>query len=70
MTIKKTPSWVYMNTRVFDTKGEAEKFAISFRAQKKKEGVKVRYEENMDATSGKFRIKVFYYATDAKGGLL
>lgn len=68
--VKKVPSWVYLNTRIFDTKGEAERFSVSFRAQKSKEGVKVRYETNMDPTSGKFRVKIFYYATDSKGGLI
>lgn len=68
--VKKIPGWTQVGIRTFDTKGEAEKFAISNRKEKAKQGMKTRYEINLDPSSGKFRVRIFFYLTDAKGNLI
>lgn len=67
--VKKTPQAVLVGSRVFDTKGEAEKYAVAERAKKSKSGYKTRYEIDLDPQSGKFRVREFVYNTDNKGNL-
>ena len=67
--VKKTPAWQYVGQQTFDTKGAAEKFAISERKKKSASGYKTRYEIDMDAQTGKFRVREFVYNTDAEGNL-
>jgi hypothetical protein len=68
--VKKTPVWQLVGTRMFETKGEAEKFAIAERKRKGDSGQKTRYEIDMDPGSGQFRVREYYYATDSKGRLV
>jgi hypothetical protein len=68
--VKKTPVWQLVGTRMFETKGAAEKFAIEERKRKAEAGSKTRYEIDMDPGSGQFRVREYYYATDSKGRLV
>jgi hypothetical protein len=68
--VKKTPVWQLVGTRMFETKGAAEKFAIEERKRKSEAGSKTRYEIDMDPSSGQFRVREYYYATDSKGRLV
>lgn len=66
---RKPPAWQYVGQTTFDTKGAAEKFAVSQREKKKQMGYNTRYEIDMDM-EGKFRVREFIYMTDAKGKLV
>lgn len=55
---------------MFETKGEAEKFAVAERKRKGDSGQKTRYEIDMDPGSGQFRVREYYYAADSKGRLV
>lgn len=67
--VKKTPVGVKVGEQWFDTKGAAERFAISERKRKSDSGYKTRYEIDMDPASGRFRVREFVYQTDSKGRL-
>ena len=68
--VKKTPSWVYVGSQTFETKGAANAFAIQQRKDKKRSGYNTRYEVDLDPQSGQFRVREFIYITDEKGRLL
>ena len=68
--VKKTPVSELVGVTTFETKGEANAFAIKQRSRKSKTGYKTRYEIDMDPQTGKFRVREFVYATDNKGRLL
>lgn len=68
--VKKTPAGELVGSRVFETKGEAQKYAIEQRAKKRQSGYTTRYELDMDPQTGKFRVREFVYNTDNKGNLV
>lgn len=68
--VKKTPAWQYVSSATFESKGAAEKFAVSQRKRKAELGQKTRYEIDMDPQTGKFRVREFIYLADEKGRLL
>jgi hypothetical protein len=68
--VKATPGWVLTGTQSFNTKGEAERFAIDQRKQKTAQGYKVRYQLDYNPYQGMFYVKEFYYLTDNKGNLV
>lgn len=68
--VKKAPVAELVGVTTFETKGEANEFAVKQRARKNKSGYKTRYEIDMDPQTGKFRVREFIYATDEKGRLI
>lgn len=68
--VKKTPAGELVGSRVFDTKAEANAYAINQRRKKAEAGYKTRYEVDMDPQTGKFRVREFVYNTDSKGNLI
>lgn len=68
--VKKTPAGELVGSRVFETKGEANAYAIDQRRKKSQQGYKTRYEIDMDPQTGKFRVREFVYNTDNKGRLV
>ena len=68
--VKKTPGYVYVGKQTFETKGAAEKFAVTQRKKKAEEGYKTRYEIDMDPQSGQFRVREFVYQQDTKWNLI
>lgn len=67
--VKKVPVASLVGSRVFDTKGAAEKYAVAERARKAQSGYRTRYEIDLDPQTGKFRVREFIYNTDSKGNL-
>ena len=67
---KKPPAGELVGSRIFETKGEAQKYAVAQRAKKKQSGYTTRYEVDMDPQTGKFRVREFVYNTDSKGNLI
>lgn len=67
---KKPPIGEYVGSRIFETKGEAQQFAVDQRRKKKQSGYVTRYELDMDPQTGKFRVREFVYNTDNKGRLV
>lgn len=68
--VKKSPAAELVGTRMFETKGEANAYAIDQRRKKAQAGYKTRYEVDMDPQTGRFRVREFIYNTDAKGNLI
>jgi hypothetical protein len=68
--VKKLPVWKKVVLKSYQTKGEAEKDAISRRKKSLSSGQKVRYEVDYDTTNGGFKVTEFYWAADDKGKLL
>jgi len=68
--VKTPPIGEFVGSRVFETKGEANAYAISQRRKKKQSGYNTRYEVDMDPQTGKFRVREFVYNTDSKGKLV
>ena len=68
--VKKTPQAELVGSRIFETKGEANAYAIEQRRKKAQSGYKTRYEVDMDPQTGKFRVREFIYNTDSKGNLI
>ncbi len=68
--VKTPPIGEFVGSRVFETKGEANEYAIKQRKQKAQAGYKTRYEVDMDPQTGKFRVREFIYNTDSKGRLV
>lgn len=68
--VKKTPIYEYVGSRTFETKGEANEYAVTQRRKKGQSGYKTRYEIDMDPQTGKFRVREFIYNTDNKGNLI
>lgn len=68
--VKTPPIGEYVGSQTFDTKGEANDFAVKQRKKKAQQGYKTRYEVDMDPQTGKFRVREFVYNTDSKGRLV
>ena len=68
--VKKTPQATLVGTRMFDTKGAAEKYAVEQREKKAQSGYKTRYEVDLMPDSGKFRVREFVYNSNDKGELV
>lgn len=68
--VKRTPAGELVGSRVFETKGEAQDYAVKQRAKKKQSGYTTRYEIDMDPQTGRFRVREFVYNTDSKGNLI
>ena len=68
--VKTPPIGELVGSRTFETKGEANAYAVSQRRKKAEQGYKTRYEVDMDPQTGKFRVREFVYNTDSKGRLV
>jgi hypothetical protein len=53
----------------FQTKQEAKQYGIDERRRKAGMGLKTRYEIDMDAQTGQFKVREFIYDTDKRGRL-
>jgi hypothetical protein len=67
--VKKPPTQKVVGEKVLPTKQEAERYAIEFVAEKKKQGYNIRHEVFM-VDDGQFKVRFFYYAEDSKGNLV